>query len=65
MADVLFETGKYALSQDAQLKLAKLSGHYSGPSWAEPRHRRLHRHHRDPDFNLKLSQQRAEAVRTS
>src|SRR5580700_8517081 len=26
MADVLFQTGKYALSSDAQLKLAKLSG---------------------------------------
>ncbi len=26
MADVLFETGKFALSKDAQLKLAKLSG---------------------------------------
>jgi outer membrane protein OmpA-like peptidoglycan-associated protein len=26
MADVLFETGKYGLSLDAQLKLAKLSG---------------------------------------
>jgi outer membrane protein OmpA-like peptidoglycan-associated protein len=63
MADVLFETGKYNLSQDAQLKLAKLSGiiqahpglnlgieGYTDTTGSE-------------DFNLKLSQQRADAVR--
>jgi outer membrane protein OmpA-like peptidoglycan-associated protein len=63
MADVLFETGKYALSTDAQLKLAKLSGiiqahpglnlsieGYTDTTGSE-------------DFNMKLSQQRADAVR--
>jgi outer membrane protein OmpA-like peptidoglycan-associated protein len=63
MADVLFETGKYNLSQDAQLKLAKLSGiiqahpglnlgieGYTDTTGAE-------------DFNMKLSQQRADTVR--
>jgi len=63
MADVLFETAKYNLSQDAQLKLAKLSGiiqahpglnlgieGYTDTTGTE-------------DFNIKLSQQRADAVR--
>ena len=63
MADVLFETGKYNLSTDAQLKLAKLSGiiqahpglnlsieGYTDTTGSE-------------DFNMKLSQQRADAVR--
>jgi outer membrane protein OmpA-like peptidoglycan-associated protein len=64
MADVLFETGKYALSAEAQLKLAKLSGiiqahpglnlgieGYTDTTGTE-------------DFNMKLSQQRADTVRT-
>jgi outer membrane protein OmpA-like peptidoglycan-associated protein len=63
MADVLFETGKYALSQDAQLKLAKLSGiiqaHHGLNLGIEG--------HTDTtgsaDFNMKLSQQRADTVR--
>jgi outer membrane protein OmpA-like peptidoglycan-associated protein len=63
MADVLFETGKFALSQDAQLKLAKLSGMIQ----AHPGLNLAIEGHTDttgtPDFNMKLSQQRADAVR--
>jgi outer membrane protein OmpA-like peptidoglycan-associated protein len=63
MADVLFETGKYALSVDAQLKLAKLSGIIQ----AHPGLNLAIEGYTDttgtPDFNLKLSQQRADAVR--
>ena len=63
MADVLFETNKYALSQDAQLKLAKLSGIIQ----AHPGLNLAIEGYTDttgtPDYNLKLSQQRAEAVR--
>ena len=63
MADVLFETGKYALSQDAQLKLAKLAGIIQ----AHPGLNLAIEGHTDttgtPDFNMKLSQQRADAVR--
>jgi outer membrane protein OmpA-like peptidoglycan-associated protein len=63
MADVLFETGKYALSQDAQLKLAKLSGIIQ----AHPGLNLAIEGHTDTtgtqDFNMKLSQQRADAVR--
>jgi outer membrane protein OmpA-like peptidoglycan-associated protein len=63
MADVLFETGKYALSPDAQLKLAKLSGIIQ----AHPGLNLAIEGYTDttgsPDFNLKLSQQRADTVR--
>lgn len=63
MADVLFETGKYALSQDAQLKLAKLAGIIQ----AHPGLNLAIEGHTDTtgtaDFNMKLSQQRADAVR--
>jgi outer membrane protein OmpA-like peptidoglycan-associated protein len=63
MADVLFETGKYALSQDAQLKLAKLSGIIQ----AHPGLNLGIEGHTDTtgstDFNMTLSQQRADAVR--
>jgi outer membrane protein OmpA-like peptidoglycan-associated protein len=63
MADVLFETGKYALSQDAQLKLAKLSGIIQ----AQPGLNLAIEGHTDTtgsaEFNMKLSQQRADAVR--
>lgn len=62
MADVLFETAKYALSQDAQLKLAKLSGIIQ----AHPGLNLAIEGYTDttgtPDFNLKLSQQRSDAV---
>jgi outer membrane protein OmpA-like peptidoglycan-associated protein len=63
MADVLFETGKYNLSTDAQLKLAKLSGIIQ----AHPGLNLAIEGHTDTtgsaDFNLKLSQQRADTVR--
>lgn len=63
MADVLFETGKYNLSADAQLKLAKLTGIIQ----AHPGLNLAIEGHTDTtgsaDFNLKLSQQRADAVR--
>jgi outer membrane protein OmpA-like peptidoglycan-associated protein len=63
MADVLFETGKYALSQEAQLKLAKLSGIIQ----AHPGLNLAIEGHTDTtgtaDFNMKLSQQRADTVR--
>ncbi|MGB7439297.1 MAG: OmpA family protein [Candidatus Acidiferrum sp.] len=63
MADVLFETNRYALSQDAQLKLAKLAGIIQ----AHPGLNLAIEGHTDstgtPDYNLKLSQQRADSVR--
>jgi outer membrane protein OmpA-like peptidoglycan-associated protein len=63
MADVLFETGKYALSQDAQLKLAKLTGIIQ----AHPGLNLTIEGHTDTtgtaEFNMNLSQQRADAVR--
>jgi outer membrane protein OmpA-like peptidoglycan-associated protein len=59
----LFETNKYALSQDAQLKLAKLTGTIQ----AHPGLNLAIEGYTDttgtPDYNLKLSQQRADAVR--
>jgi outer membrane protein OmpA-like peptidoglycan-associated protein len=63
MADVLFHTGKYALSQDAQLKLAKLSGiiqAHPGLNLEIEGHTDTTGSH---DFNMKLSQQRADTVR--
>jgi outer membrane protein OmpA-like peptidoglycan-associated protein len=64
MADVLFQTGKYELSSDAQLKLAKLSGIIQ----AHPGLNLTIEGYTDTtgtaDFNMTLSQQRADAVRT-
>jgi outer membrane protein OmpA-like peptidoglycan-associated protein len=63
MADVLFESNKYALSQDAQLKLAKLTGIIQ----AHPGLNLAIEGYTDTtgtsDYNLKLSQQRADSVR--
>ena len=63
MADVLFQTGKYDLSTDAQLKLAKLSGIIQ----AHPGLNLAIEGYTDTtgsaDFNQKLSEQRADAVR--
>jgi outer membrane protein OmpA-like peptidoglycan-associated protein len=63
MADVLFETGKYALSKDAQLKLAKLSGIIA----AHPGLNLAIEGYTDttgtPQRNMTLSQQRADGVR--
>lgn len=63
MADVLFETNKYALSEDAKFKLAKLSGIIQ----AHPGLNLAIEGYTDttgtPDYNLKLSQQRSDTVR--
>jgi outer membrane protein OmpA-like peptidoglycan-associated protein len=63
MADVLFELGKYALNTDAQLKLAKLSGIIQ----AHPGLNLTIEGYTDttgtPEFNMQLSQQRADTVR--
>ncbi len=63
MADVLFQTGKYALSTDAQLKLAKLSGIIQ----AHPGLNLAIEGYTDTtgssELNMKLSQQRSDAVR--
>lgn len=63
MADVLFATNRYELSQDAKLKLAKLAGIIQ----AHPGLNLAIEGYTDttgtPDYNLKLSQQRADAVR--
>jgi outer membrane protein OmpA-like peptidoglycan-associated protein len=63
MADVLFQTGRYELSTDAQLKLAKLSGIIQ----AHPGLNLAIEGYTDTtgaaDFNMKLSQQRADTVR--
>jgi len=63
MADVLFQTGRYELSSDAQLKLAKLSGIIQ----AHPGLNLAIEGYTDTtgtaDFNMTLSQQRADTVR--
>lgn len=63
MADVLFQTGKYELNSDAQLKLAKLSGIIQ----AHPGLNLSIEGYTDTtgtaDFNMTLSQQRADTVR--
>jgi outer membrane protein OmpA-like peptidoglycan-associated protein len=63
MADVLFESGKYALSVEAQLKLAKLSGIIQAHPGLNLAIEGYTDNTGSPDFNLKLSQQRADAVR--
>ena len=63
MADVLFDTGKYTLKSDAQLKLAKLAGivlshpglHLAVEGYTDSTG--------SAEFNQKLSEQRAGAVR--
>jgi outer membrane protein OmpA-like peptidoglycan-associated protein len=63
MADVLFDTGKYNLRPEAQLRLARLSGIVS----SHPGLNLQVEGHTDSvgsdEFNQKLSEQRAEAVR--
>lgn len=63
MADVLFDTGKYNLRQEAREKLSKLSGIVL----AHPGLNLAVEGHTDStgsdEFNMKLSQQRADAVR--
>ncbi len=63
MADVLFESGKYALSMDAQLKLAKLSGIIQAHPGLNLAIEGYTDNTGTPDFNMKFSQQRADAVR--
>jgi outer membrane protein OmpA-like peptidoglycan-associated protein len=64
MADVLFETNRYALSSDAQLKLAKLSGIIQAHPGLNLAIEGYTDNTGTPDYNLNLSQQRADAVRT-
>ncbi|MGB7439184.1 MAG: OmpA family protein [Candidatus Acidiferrum sp.] len=63
MADVLFETGKYALSPDAQLKLAKLSGIIQAHPGLNLAIEGYTDNTGSPDFNMTLSLQRGDAVR--
>jgi outer membrane protein OmpA-like peptidoglycan-associated protein len=63
MADVLFETGKYNLSQDAQLKLAKLSGIIQAHPGLNLAIEGFTDTTGSEEFNMKLSQQRADTVR--
>jgi outer membrane protein OmpA-like peptidoglycan-associated protein len=65
VGDVLFDVGKYSLTQDAQLKLARLSGIVL----AHPGLKLAIEGYTDStggdELNMKLSQQRADAVRTN
>jgi outer membrane protein OmpA-like peptidoglycan-associated protein len=63
MADVLFASGKYALSQDASLKLARLSGVILAHSGLKLRIEGYTDSTGGEAFNLTLSGQRADAVR--
>ncbi len=63
MADVLFELGKYDLSSDAQLKLAKLSGIIQAHPGLNLAIEGYTDNTGTADFNMKLSQQRADGVR--
>jgi outer membrane protein OmpA-like peptidoglycan-associated protein len=64
MADVLFQTGKYALSSDAQLKLAKLSGIIQAHPGLNLAIEGYTDNTGTADFNMTLAQQRADTVRT-
>jgi len=64
MADVLFETGKYAFSADAQLNLAKLSGIIQAHSGLHLAFEGYTDTTGTEDFNMKLSQRRVDTVRT-
>ncbi len=63
MADVLFELGKYALNTDAQLKLAKLSGIIQAHPGLNLTIEGYTDNTGTPEFNMQLSQQRADTVR--
>jgi outer membrane protein OmpA-like peptidoglycan-associated protein len=63
MSDVLFDTGKYTLRQEAREKLARISGillNYPGLQIEAEGHTDTTG---SEDFNQKLSQQRADSVR--
>jgi outer membrane protein OmpA-like peptidoglycan-associated protein len=64
MADVLFASGKYELSQDASLKLARLSGVILAHPGLKLRIEGYTDSTGGEAFNLTLSGQRADAVRT-
>lgn len=64
MADVLFATGKYELSQDASLKLARLSGVILAHPGLKLRIEGYTDTTGSESFNLTLSGQRANAART-
>jgi outer membrane protein OmpA-like peptidoglycan-associated protein len=63
MADVLFDTGKYNLRQEAQIKLAKLSGIILAHPGLNLAVEGFTDSTGSADFNMKLSDQRANAVR--
>jgi outer membrane protein OmpA-like peptidoglycan-associated protein len=63
MADVLFASGKYELSQDASLKLARLSGVIAAHPGLKLRIEGYTDSTGGQAFNLTLSGQRADAVR--
>lgn len=63
MADVLFETGKFALSMDAQLKLAKLAGIIQAHPGLDLAIEGYTDTTGTAEFNMALSQQRADTVR--
>jgi outer membrane protein OmpA-like peptidoglycan-associated protein len=63
MADVLFDTGKYNLRQEAQIKLAKLTGIILAHPGLNLAVEGFTDSTGGADFNMKLSGQRANAVR--
>jgi outer membrane protein OmpA-like peptidoglycan-associated protein len=63
MADILFSTGKYQLSQNAQLALAKMSGVIAAHPSLKLKIEGYTDSTGSPQFNLKLSGQRADEVR--
>jgi len=63
MADVLFQTGKYELNSDAQLKLAKLSGIIQAHPGLNLNIEGYTDTTGTANFNMTLSQQRADTVR--
>ena len=62
MADILFSTGKYQLSQNANLALAKMSGVILAHPGLKLRIEGYTDSTGSPQFNLKLSGQRADEV---
>jgi outer membrane protein OmpA-like peptidoglycan-associated protein len=64
MADILFASGKYQLSQNANLALAKMSGVILAHPGLTLKIAGYTDSTGSDDFNLKLSSQRADAVRT-
>ena len=63
MADILFATGKYQLSQNANLALARMSGVILAHPGLSLRIEGYTDSTGSPQFNLKLSGQRADEVR--